>query len=51
MSSAPHQFPPFPYADLLTKGAPFGDWRDDLARDGYVVIPRVISPAKAKEYR
>ncbi|KAL8278655.1 hypothetical protein RQP46_008947 [Phenoliferia psychrophenolica] len=51
MSPAPYVIPPFPYADLLTKGAPFGDWRDDLARDGYVVVPQVISPEKATEYR
>lgn len=51
MSPAPYEIPPFPYADLLTKGAPFGDWRDDLARDGFVVVPGVISPEKAKDYR
>ncbi|KAK4699705.1 hypothetical protein P7C70_g6552, partial [Phenoliferia sp. Uapishka_3] len=50
MSPAPYVIPPFPYADLLEKG-PFNDWRDDLARDGYVVVPNVISADKAKEYR
>lgn len=28
----------------------FGDWRDDLARDGYAVVKGAIPQAKALEY-
>lgn len=34
-------FPPFEYANLLDH-ADFGDWRDTLATDGYVVLPAVV---------
>ena len=30
--------------------AKFGDWRDDLARDGYAVVKGAIPQAKALEY-
>ncbi|KAI5480104.1 hypothetical protein MNV49_001764 [Pseudohyphozyma bogoriensis] len=49
VGTLPRTLPAFPYADLLDKG-PFGDWRDDLARDGYVVIP-AMTEEKAAEYR
>jgi hypothetical protein len=42
MSSIRGELPPFPYADALQKG-PFGDFRDDLARDGVAVIKGAIS--------
>lgn len=42
--------PPFPYADLLSK-APFNDWRDSLATDGYAVIKSAIPRSRALEYR
>ncbi|BGP13350.1 hypothetical protein JCM10213v2_001269 [Rhodosporidiobolus nylandii] len=50
MVAAPRVIPPFPHAGLLQKG-PFGDWRDDLARDGYAVIKGAISRDKALDYR
>ncbi|KAM0751007.1 hypothetical protein T439DRAFT_325165 [Meredithblackwellia eburnea MCA 4105] len=50
MVAAPYVIPPFEYADLLDKG-PFGDWRDQLAQDGYAVIPGVLSPERSAEYR
>jgi hypothetical protein len=28
----------------------FGDWRDDLARDGYAVVKGAIPEAKALDY-
>ncbi|ORY91652.1 hypothetical protein BCR35DRAFT_328243 [Leucosporidium creatinivorum] len=42
-------FPLGEYHDLLTKG-PFGDFRDALAQDGFVVVP-AIEQTKALEYR
>lgn len=30
--------------------ATYGDWRDDLFREGYAIIPDVISQEKSKEY-
>lgn len=51
MIAAPARvIPHFKYADLLDKG-PFNDWRDDLQRDGYVVIPNVITEERAAELR
>lgn len=50
MSPAPQVIPPFPYADLLSKG-PYHDWRDDLARDGYVVVKGAIKRDRALELR
>jgi hypothetical protein len=51
MVAAPRTIPPFPYRDLLTRSAPFNDWRDDLARDGYAVVKGAIPRDKALEYR
>ncbi|GAA6038570.1 hypothetical protein JCM8097_004636 [Rhodosporidiobolus ruineniae] len=50
MSPAPRTLPKFPHADLLEKG-PFGDWRDDLARDGYAIVKGAIPRERALEYR
>jgi hypothetical protein len=43
-------FPPFEYANIFDK-ANFGDWRDELARDGVVVLKERIPRARALEYR
>ncbi|KAK0469644.1 uncharacterized protein EV420DRAFT_1616195 [Desarmillaria tabescens] len=43
-------FPPFKYANLLDE-ANFGDWRDELAIHGYVVVKGAVTPEKALEYR
>jgi hypothetical protein len=51
MVAAPRVIPPFPFRDLLTRNAPFNDWRDDLARDGYAVVKGAIPREKALEYR
>lgn len=29
----------------------FGDWRDDLARDGFVILRGVVPPERAEAYR
>jgi hypothetical protein len=50
MSSIRGELPPFPYADALQKG-PFGDFRDDLARDGVAVIKGAIPRDRALGYR
>ncbi|ORY60383.1 hypothetical protein BCR35DRAFT_346935 [Leucosporidium creatinivorum] len=50
MSPPPQIIPPFPYADLLSKG-PYGDWRDDLAQDGYVVVKAAIPRNRALQLR
>ncbi|RSH89677.1 hypothetical protein EHS25_002228 [Saitozyma podzolica] len=50
MSSIRGELPPFPYADALQKG-PFGDFRDDLARDGVAVIKGAIPRDRAVGYR
>lgn len=42
-------FPLGQYHDLLSKG-PFGDFRDALAKDGFVVVP-AIPEAEALAYR
>ena len=42
--------PPFKYADLLDHG-PYGDFRDALNEDGFVVIPRVMTEQRASEIR
>lgn len=47
--AAVNTIPPFPYRDLL-RGGPFGDWRDDYERYGYVVIP-AIPRERALQYR
>lgn len=43
-------FPPFEYANLLDKPI-FGDFRDALAVDGFVVIPEAVQREKALQYR
>jgi hypothetical protein len=50
MSSIRGELPLFPYADALQKG-PFGDFRDDLARDGVAVIKGAIPRDRAVGYR
>lgn len=32
------------------KGAVFGDWRDDLVRDGYVVVKGAVPRERADKY-
>lgn len=34
----------------LNTSEAFGDWRDQLVEDGYVVLKGVISPDRAKHY-
>lgn len=46
-----HSFAPFKYAGILSQGAPFADWRDDLARDGYAVVRGAVPRERALEYR
>jgi len=46
----PFTIPPFPYADLLSKG-PFNDWRDQLRDDGYAVVKGAIPRDRALAYR
>lgn len=41
---------PFKYADLLDHG-PYGDFRDALNEDGFVVVPRVMTLERAAELR
>lgn len=35
---------------LIDTSTPTGDWRDDLFRDGYVVVKNVLSEEKAEGY-
>ncbi|GAA6000586.1 hypothetical protein JCM10207_004563 [Rhodosporidiobolus poonsookiae] len=50
MVAAPRVIPPFPYADLLDHG-PYGDFRDDLKRDGYAIVKGAIPRERALKYR
>ncbi|KAK4048774.1 hypothetical protein OIV83_004540 [Microbotryomycetes sp. JL201] len=47
-SRSERQLPKFELEDLLDQH--FGDWRDDLRRDGYCVV-NVLSPEKAAQYK
>ncbi len=50
-SAAPGRvIPPFKYADLLDHG-PYGDFRDALVEDGFVVVKNVMSQERAAEIR
>lgn len=42
--------PPGPNQIYKQKNASYGDWRDDLARDGYVVVKGVIPKEHALAY-
>lgn len=36
--------------DGLSKAEPYGDFRDDLVRDGFAVVKGAIPPARANDY-
>jgi len=42
--------PPFAYAGLLSHG-PYGDFRDSLVKDGFVVIKSALSQERAADIR
>lgn len=42
--------PPGPNQLYKQKNAKYGDWRDDLVRDGYVVVKAVIPKERALAY-
>lgn len=42
--------PPGPNQLYKQKGTKYGDWRDDLVRDGYVVVKGVIPKERALAY-
>ncbi|KAL7003883.1 hypothetical protein EMMF5_006579 [Cystobasidiomycetes sp. EMM_F5] len=45
-----YTFPPFKYAYLLDS-VKYGDWRDSLVTDGYVVVKEAVPRLEALEYR
>jgi hypothetical protein len=42
--------PPGPNQIYKQEGVTYGDWRDDLVRDGYVVVKGVIPKERALAY-
>ncbi|WWD19949.1 hypothetical protein CI109_104422 [Kwoniella shandongensis] len=49
-STPPPELPPFKYASRFDKPV-FGDWRDELAQQGYTVVKGAVPTEKALQYR